>query len=102
MSTLSAKEYKCFEDIKRIRPDGSEYWAARELAPVLDYTGTPSSILQRVVAKSTENFPIILIFLVVIALAITAVVLIWRNHKRSQEDTVYHEEFSEEEDEHEE
>ena len=36
MSTLSAKEYKCFEDIKRIRPDGSEYWAARELAPVLD------------------------------------------------------------------
>ena len=37
MSTLSAKEYKCFEDIKRIRPDGSEYWAARELAPVLDY-----------------------------------------------------------------
>lgn len=37
MSTLSAKEYKHFEDIKRIRPDGSEYWAARELAPVLDY-----------------------------------------------------------------
>ena len=37
MSTLSAKEYKCFEDIKRIRPDGSEYWEARELAPVLDY-----------------------------------------------------------------
>ena len=37
MSTLSAKEYKCFEDIKQIRPDGSEYWAARELAPVLDY-----------------------------------------------------------------
>lgn len=37
MSTLSAKEYKCFEDIKRIRPDGSEYWTARELAPVLDY-----------------------------------------------------------------
>ena len=37
MSTLSAKEYKRFEDIKRIRPDGSEYLAARELAPVLDY-----------------------------------------------------------------
>lgn len=34
---ISAKEYKCFEDIKRVRPDGSEYWAARELAPVLDY-----------------------------------------------------------------
>lgn len=25
MSTLSAKEYKRFEDIKRIRPDGSEF-----------------------------------------------------------------------------
>ena len=37
MSTLSAREYKCFEDIKRFRPDGSEYWAARECAPVLDY-----------------------------------------------------------------
>ena len=37
MSTLSAKEYKCFEDIKRVRPDGSEYWAARELAPAPDY-----------------------------------------------------------------
>lgn len=36
------------------------------------YTGTPSSILQRVAAKSTENFPIILIFLVVIVLAITS------------------------------
>ena len=36
MSTLSAKEYKRFEDIKRSRPDGSEYWAVRELAPVLD------------------------------------------------------------------
>lgn len=66
------------------------------------YTGTPSSILQRVAAKSTENFPIILIFLVVIVLAITTVVLIWRHRKKSQEDTVYHEEFSEEEDEHEE
>lgn len=66
------------------------------------YTGTPSSILQRVAAKSTENFPINLIFLVVIVLAITTVVLIWRHHKRSQENTVYHEEFSEEEDEHEE
>ena len=37
MSTLSAREYKCFEDIKRTRPDGTEYWTARELAPVLDY-----------------------------------------------------------------
>lgn len=37
MSDLIAKEYKCFEDIKHIRPNGSEYWCARELAIVLDY-----------------------------------------------------------------
>ena len=36
MSNLNAKEYKCFEDIKQIRDDGTEYWLARELAPVLD------------------------------------------------------------------
>lgn len=59
-------------------------------------------ILQRVAAKSAEDFPVILISLVVIVLAITAAVLIWRCHKRRQEDTVYHEDFSEEEDEHEE
>jgi len=28
----------CFEDIKHIRSDGSEYWMARELARALDYT----------------------------------------------------------------
>ncbi|MCL2034266.1 MAG: DNA replication protein DnaD [Oscillospiraceae bacterium] len=38
MSELNAKEYKRFEGIKHIRADGSEYWLARELAPVLDYT----------------------------------------------------------------
>lgn len=38
MSQLIAKEYKCFEDIKNIRDDGSEYWCARDLALVLDYT----------------------------------------------------------------
>jgi DNA-damage-inducible protein D len=38
MSNLNAKEYKRFEDIKKIRDDGTEYWMARELAPVLDYT----------------------------------------------------------------
>ena len=37
MSDLIAREYKCFEDIKRVHPDGSEYWCARELAMVLDY-----------------------------------------------------------------
>jgi DNA-damage-inducible protein D len=38
MSKLNAKEYKRFEDIKRTRDDKSEYWSARDLAPVLDYT----------------------------------------------------------------
>ena len=38
MKELNAKEYKKFEDIKYIRSDGSEYWSARELALVLDYT----------------------------------------------------------------
>ena len=38
MSKLIAKEYKCFEDIKNIRDHGSEFWYARELALVLDYT----------------------------------------------------------------
>ncbi len=37
MSKLHAEEYKLFEDIKKIRKDGSEYWLARELAPILDY-----------------------------------------------------------------
>lgn len=37
MSKLVAKEYKCFEDIKKIHSDGTEYWNARELAIVLDY-----------------------------------------------------------------
>jgi len=37
LSELRATEYKRFEDIKIIRADGSEYWPARELAPVLGY-----------------------------------------------------------------
>jgi len=38
MSKLNAQEYKCFEDIKTIREDRSEFWSARALAPILDYT----------------------------------------------------------------
>ena len=38
MGKLNAKEYKRFEDIKHIRDDGSEFWSARELSLVLDYT----------------------------------------------------------------
>lgn len=37
MKELKANEYKRFEEIKHIRDDGTEYWSARELAPVLDY-----------------------------------------------------------------
>ena len=38
MKELKAREYKRFEDIKQIREDGTEFWSARELAPVLEYT----------------------------------------------------------------
>jgi len=38
LSTLIAKEYKRFEDIKHTKEDGTEYWSARELAMALDYT----------------------------------------------------------------
>lgn len=37
MSNLQAEEYKSFEEIKRIREDGTEYWNARELSVVLQY-----------------------------------------------------------------
>jgi hypothetical protein len=37
MSKVNAKEYKSFEDIKQISKEGSEFWCARELAPVLGY-----------------------------------------------------------------
>ena len=38
LKELKAREYKRFEDIKQIRPDGTEFWSARELAPALEYT----------------------------------------------------------------
>lgn len=38
MSKLIADEYKCFENIKTVRDDGSEFWSARELATVLGYS----------------------------------------------------------------
>ncbi len=37
MSNLQAEEYKNFEEIKRTREDGTEYWSARELSDVLQY-----------------------------------------------------------------
>ncbi len=38
MLNLKAKEYKPFEDIKKVRNDGSEYWSARDLAVALEYS----------------------------------------------------------------
>ena len=37
LSNLQAKEYKNFEEIRKIREDGTEYWNARELSEVLQY-----------------------------------------------------------------
>ncbi|MDR1806127.1 MAG: DNA damage-inducible protein D [Clostridium sp.] len=37
MAKLNAEEYKTFEEIKRTE-DGTEFWYARELAPVLEYS----------------------------------------------------------------
>lgn len=37
MSDLKAEEYKNFEEIKKVREDGTEYWNARELSDVLQY-----------------------------------------------------------------
>jgi DNA-damage-inducible protein D len=38
MSNLKAQEYQGFEQIKRTDEDGNEYWFARELAPILEYS----------------------------------------------------------------
>ena len=38
MKVLDNGEYKSFEDIKNLREDGTEFWYARELFPVLQYT----------------------------------------------------------------
>lgn len=37
LSNLQAEEYKNFEEIKKIREDGTEYWSARDLSEVLQY-----------------------------------------------------------------
>lgn len=38
MATLNAKEYRRFEDIKHTTDMGMEFWYARELYPVLEYS----------------------------------------------------------------
>ena len=37
MAKLNAEEYRTFESIKHISENGTEFWYARELAPVLEY-----------------------------------------------------------------
>ena len=37
LSNLQAEEYKSFEEIKRTKEDGIEYWSARDLGEVLQY-----------------------------------------------------------------
>lgn len=37
MPDLKSREYKRFEDIKKLKEDGTEFWSARELAEVLEY-----------------------------------------------------------------
>ena len=62
MSDLKAKEYKKFEDIKVIRADGSEYWPARELAPVLEYVQWRnfSKVMERaMIACKNSGFEIV-------------------------------------------
>ena len=38
MSNLQTEEYKTFESIKKVRDAGTEFWYARELSEVLQYT----------------------------------------------------------------
>ena len=38
LSKLHAEEYKTFEEIKHIDETGDEFWLARELAEVLQYS----------------------------------------------------------------
>ena len=37
MSDLKAEEYKGFEEIKKVKKNGTEYWNARELSKALQY-----------------------------------------------------------------
>jgi DNA-damage-inducible protein D len=37
MPKLNSPEYKSFDSLRKVRDNGTEYWTARELAPVLEY-----------------------------------------------------------------
>ncbi|MDR0805516.1 MAG: DNA damage-inducible protein D [Enterobacteriaceae bacterium] len=68
MSNLIAKEYIGFEQIKHVDENGTEYWYARELAPVLEYVKWEnfSKVLSRaMLACKNSGFSISDQFLVV-------------------------------------
>ena len=55
MPDLKAREYGRFEDIKYVRKNGSEYWSARELADVLDYSQSVSYTHLDVYKRQSER-----------------------------------------------
>lgn len=66
MNKLKIKEYKCFENIKHIREDGSEYWLARELADVLGYNKWSNfyNVIKRaMIACENSGIVLMMIFL---------------------------------------
>jgi len=61
LSNLIAKEYKSFEAIKHVSDDGTEFWYARELAPVLEYVQWRNfaKVLERaILACKNSGYPV--------------------------------------------
>jgi len=61
MSKLNAQEYKRFEDIKYTRSDGGEFWLARELTSILDYSkweNFSKTIARAILACKNSGFEI--------------------------------------------
>ena len=61
MSNLIAKEYKSFEAIKHVSDDDTEFWYARELAPVLEYVQWRNfaKVLERaILACKNSGYPV--------------------------------------------
>ena len=55
LSNLQAEEYKNFEEIKKIRKDGTEYWNARELSEVLQYKKCENFSMPEDLPKSEKS-----------------------------------------------
>lgn len=47
------KSHQNFENLKKINPEGVEYWEARELMPLLDYTEWRN--FEKVIEKAKES-----------------------------------------------